>query len=403
MECKIRDITMQYDEAGSGKPLLVLDGWGYSGLVTKMGFEPRLEARSGWRRLYPALPGHGRTPMPDWLQSPDDMLDVLLEFMEAVAPGERFAVVGASWGAYIALGLLHRRKDQLDGVMLDIPGIKNAFDDLPPKTVVRQDPAFAASLQAGEEWMQYILVVQTKEMVEDIRALMAYSTPNDPEFAARLRGKPLSFDAHILPEPFQAPALFITGRQDHLAGYKDSWSILERFPRATFAVLDRAGHLLDLEQPRLANALTNEWLDRVEEYISQKSQAPVLNPQDQATAEVHVSPDEIVRALPAHLVVENAAGLEVTYQFDLSGDAGGKWWVKIQDGKAESGKGESASAANVTLLAEASDWVRIMTGRVDAMTAFMQGKLRLNGDRQLALKFITLFKVPAEDEMLVKT
>ena len=62
-----------------------------------MGFEPLLEARAGWRRLYPELPGHGATPMPDWLKTPDDMLEDLLEFMEAVAPGEHFAVVGASW------------------------------------------------------------------------------------------------------------------------------------------------------------------------------------------------------------------------------------------------------------------------------------------------------------------
>jgi pimeloyl-ACP methyl ester carboxylesterase len=65
--------------------------------------------------------------------------------------------------------------------------------------------------------------------------------------------------------------LIVTGRQDHLAGYKQSWSILDSFPRATFAVLDRAGHLLDVEQPALQKALTNEWLDRVEEYVAQNS------------------------------------------------------------------------------------------------------------------------------------
>ena len=155
--------------------------------------------------------------------------------------------------------------------MLDIPGTKWTFDDLPAKHVVRRDPEFAAALQPGEEWMEYVLVVQTHELVEKLRALMAYATSMDPEFVPRLRGKPFSFDAHILPEPFQAPTLFVTGRQDHFVGYKTAWSILEGFPRGTFAVLDRAGHLLDLEQPALQKALTNEWLDRVEEYVAQNS------------------------------------------------------------------------------------------------------------------------------------
>jgi pimeloyl-ACP methyl ester carboxylesterase len=38
---------------------------------------------------------------------------------------------------------------------------------------------------------------------------------------------------------------------------------LPHYPRATFAVLDVAGHNLQIEQPRLFNALMHEWLDRV--------------------------------------------------------------------------------------------------------------------------------------------
>jgi pimeloyl-ACP methyl ester carboxylesterase/putative sterol carrier protein len=392
VECKVRDIAMHYEEAGAGRPLLVLDGWGYSGLITMVAFEPLLEARTGWRRLYPELPGHGKTPMPGWLKSPDDMLDVLLEFMDAVAPGEQFAITGASWGAYLTLGLLHRRPNQVDGVMLDIPGIKMTIDDLPIKQVIRRDPDFAAELKPGEEWMGYTLVVQTRAMIDKLRAFLDYWTPLDPEFAPTLRGKSFSFDAHTLLEPFRAPTLFVTGRQDHLAGYKDAWSILESFPRGTFAVLDRAGHLLDMEQPVLQKALTNEWLDRVEEYAMQQSQPLGPDTQDEETSIPQLSPDQIVAALPTNLVTENAGTTKALVRFDLSGKAGGTWWVKIQDGAAESGSGELLEVANLTFSADAGDWVRIMTGQLDGMAAFMQGKLRVKGDRELALKFGSMFK-----------
>jgi putative sterol carrier protein len=49
---------------------------------------------------------------------------------------------------------------------------------------------------------------------------------------------------------------------------------------------------------------------------------------------------------------------------------------------------------NLTLLADAGDWVRITTGELDGTSAFMQGKLRLKGDRELAVKFQSLFKTP---------
>jgi pimeloyl-ACP methyl ester carboxylesterase len=65
----------------------------------------------------------------------------------------------------------------------------------------------------------------------------------------------------------EAPALIVTGHQDWVAGYRDQYRLIERMPRATFAVLDRAGYLLEDDQPRLLRALMHEWLDRVEEYI----------------------------------------------------------------------------------------------------------------------------------------
>jgi pimeloyl-ACP methyl ester carboxylesterase len=88
------------------------------------------------------------------------------------------------------------------------------------------------------------------------------------DFLTRLQshGYPLSFDVDAAP-PFEKPTLILVGRQDGMVGYRDAWEILENYPRSTFAVLDRAGHNLQIEQETLFNALVNEWLDRVEENI----------------------------------------------------------------------------------------------------------------------------------------
>jgi len=57
----------------------------------------------------------------------------------------------------------------------------------------------------------------------------------------------------------------VLGRQDSVVGYRDAWRLIESYPRATFAVLDRAGHWLQIEQERLFAELAAEWLDRVRE------------------------------------------------------------------------------------------------------------------------------------------
>jgi len=116
--------------------------------------------------------------------------------------------------------------------------------------------------------------------------------------------------------------------------------------------------------------------------------------QEERMSEVQLSPDQIVEALPKYLIPEKAGSTKATIAFDLSGEHAGKWWVKIADGAAESGKGEPPETPNLTLQADGSDWVKIMTGAMDGTSAFMQGKLKIKGDMGLAIKMQTLFKRP---------
>jgi pimeloyl-ACP methyl ester carboxylesterase len=266
---KLRDINVNYEEFGEGRPLLVIHGWRGNGRMFASVFEPYFEQRTGWRRLYPDLLDFGDAAPPDWLQDADGFVDILVAFLDALAPGQRFVVAGISWGGYLTRGIVRRRLQQIDGVMFEVPLM--AYDltesDLPPRQVVSQNPEFIAALQSGEEWLQDVFVFQNRAALDSLRTTVLANWADSNE-AIMERDKPYLFDADALPEPCSAPALFLTGRQDHLAGYKQAWSILENFPRATFAVLDRAGHFVRNEQATLYRALVHEWLDRVEEYIA---------------------------------------------------------------------------------------------------------------------------------------
>jgi putative sterol carrier protein len=111
-------------------------------------------------------------------------------------------------------------------------------------------------------------------------------------------------------------------------------------------------------------------------------------------SDVQVSPQQIFDSMPAAIVPEKAGTTKAMIQFDLSGDQGGKWWVKIHDGQAESGQGDAPEPPQLTLLANAMDYVKISLGQMDGTAAFMQGKLKIKGDMGLAIKMPTLFKRP---------
>jgi pimeloyl-ACP methyl ester carboxylesterase len=233
--------------------------------------EPVFERRDGWKRIYPDLPGMGRTPGRDWITHQDQMLDIVLEFIDSVVPGQRLTVAGASYGGYLARGVVHRRSAFLEGLLLTVPVIQaeETKRTLPEHVTLARDPALMLALQSQEaEAMEEIAVVQSREFLEWLRAdIFPAIETADQEFLSNLREKyAFSFDVDALPEPFAGPTLILMGKQDSVCGYRDAWGILENYPRGTFAVLDRAGHGMAVEQRCLFNVLVSEWLDRVEEY-----------------------------------------------------------------------------------------------------------------------------------------
>lgn len=83
-------------------------------------------------------------------------------------------------------------------------------------------------------------------------------------------------------------------------------------------------------------------------------------------------------------------GMNATYQFDITGDNGGTWHVKIADGKAEVASGP-AENPNITLTATDENWLQIITGKLSGQTAFLTGKLKIKGDMSLAMKLQSVF------------
>jgi pimeloyl-ACP methyl ester carboxylesterase len=278
MECKLKNITAHYEIFGEGRPIVMLHPWAADHRVMLSVFEPIFKHRAGWKRIYLDLPGMGKTPGQDWITHEDQVLEIILEFVDTVVGGERFVVVGLSYGGYLARGLVYHRARWLDGLLLAAPMIvaDAAKRTLPPHVTLVRDEGLIAELESDEvEFFEKSVVVQSRAFVSWLRATTPppEELPNE-EFLSKLRENyAFSFDVDALPEPFDKPTLIILGRQDSVVGYRDAWNIVENYPRATFAVLDRAGHFLGIEQADLFNVLVNEWLDRVEESNSSSKAA----------------------------------------------------------------------------------------------------------------------------------
>jgi putative sterol carrier protein len=87
----------------------------------------------------------------------------------------------------------------------------------------------------------------------------------------------------------------------------------------------------------------------------------------------------IFEGIPKAFQADKAAGLNVVFQFDISGDMGGTWHVIIKDGTCQVAEGAHASPTTTIKMAD-EDFVNLITGKLNAMSAFTGGKLRIEGD-----------------------
>jgi putative sterol carrier protein len=101
---------------------------------------------------------------------------------------------------------------------------------------------------------------------------------------------------------------------------------------------------------------------------------------------------EFFEALPSKADTSKLTGMIATFQFVATGDNGGEYYVKIADDKLEVFPGK-ADSPMIVLIASADNWVALMNGQLNGQTAFITGKLKVQGDMTLAMKLESLFQL----------
>ena len=102
---------------------------------------------------------------------------------------------------------------------------------------------------------------------------------------------------------------------------------------------------------------------------------------------------QLMEKMPGAFIPEKAQGVNAVVHFKFTGAEAGEWNAKIADGKVAVVQGAPAEKASMTLNCDSGDYVKLFTGELDGMQAFMQGKLKLGGDLNLAMKLLQMFKI----------
>ncbi len=282
MQLTINGTPIYYEVRGEGLPFIILHGFHLDHDVMMGAFEPLFTERDGFQRIYPDMPGMGFTPAHDDLATSEAMAEVMIAFIDELLTNQPFIIGGFSYGGYIARAILKARQSLVQGLFLMAPSVNSDYDvrDLPEQMVITSDPdAIALLPEHLQPLILSTLSVQTRPVIQRIIDEYCDSFPRaDQAFLQKLRAtKTYSYHPEVdkLDPPFDKPSLILTGRHDNHTGYADAFQLARNYPRATYVTLDRAGHGVYLEQDTLFRALTNEWLDRVEESVNTTVAQPV--------------------------------------------------------------------------------------------------------------------------------
>ena len=237
------DLSVTVTEAGSGRPVLILHGGG--GPRTVLGIQAHLAETM--HAITPTHPGWNGTPRPEWFNGVDDLAIAYLQLL-AERGVRDVLVVGSSLGGWIAAEMAVRDQAGLITglVLIDAGGVQVPGE--PIRDIFALDPRGVAEY-AYHDAAKFFVDPTTlpPEQLAGIRANMA---------TLRVIGGEMH-DVKLLRRlgRVRVPTLALWGESDRIMTPAYGQAYAAAFGNARFALIEKAGHLPQLEQPAATFAL----------------------------------------------------------------------------------------------------------------------------------------------------
>ena len=252
---------LDYEIIGEVEPILFIHGWGLDKTMMQASFESVFAVTGGYKRFYIDLPGMGKSE-PGRVRDSDDILELLHDFAVEII-GEKFIIVGQSYGGLLARGFVKRFGELISRMILIcpcvIPGVRQGRVE--PLVALERDEEFLSTLTKEEyDSFTQMNVILTRPVWERYRkVLMPALSRADWDFLnTRLEGS-FSFDPDDM-EPSDIQVLILCSKHDSEVGYKDQFDLMRIYPKATYCTIEDAGHNLLIEQPGLVVGIWMPWL-----------------------------------------------------------------------------------------------------------------------------------------------
>jgi putative sterol carrier protein len=101
---------------------------------------------------------------------------------------------------------------------------------------------------------------------------------------------------------------------------------------------------------------------------------------------------EVFDGMPGAFRAHKAEGVQMVFQFHITGDESGDWSVSIADGQCAVSPGTHPDPTTTLTLSD-KNWLKLVAGKLNPAMALMTGKLKIGGDMMAAQRLGSLFKL----------
>ena len=261
----VNGTRIAYLDAGGGQPVILVHGFG--GSMWQWEYQQAALA-SHYRVITLDLPGSGLSDKPDIAYTPDEMVAFLRGFMNAMGI-QKAALIGNSMGAGLVISMALAHPDRVERIVL-ISGLPKGVREKLTGPLIKRAVETSAPvwLIRFGNWLagRWVTEDVLKEIVHDhsrlTPAVIERSVQNRkrpgliPAAMATVRNLPLWEQGFALRiGEIDRPTLVIWGEQDKVFPPEVGRELQSTIKGSSFALISRAGHIPQWEQPEAVNSL----------------------------------------------------------------------------------------------------------------------------------------------------
>jgi 3-oxoadipate enol-lactonase len=264
LQIKLKDVTISYDDFGKGEtPIIFIHGFPFN----KSMWSGQMELLKNTHRVIAYdTRGYGKSTSGSEKQSMSVFADDLLHFMDALDI-QKAIICGFSMGGYTLLKAISRGMERFEALILcDTQSIADSIEVIEKRNETIEQVKSGRLSEFSDGFLEFVFCpLSMKSMphaVDKAREMILGTSQLSISDGLTAISERVETSSNL--SQINVPVLILCGQEDLVTPVTQSEFLHNQIKKSELHIIDRAGHMSNLEQPEEFNKHLVEFLDKIE-------------------------------------------------------------------------------------------------------------------------------------------